>query len=366
MKYLIYLFCLIIFWNCNKKSADKTSQIVPDIKAYKDEIFSNIFKKNTGWIAADGAWSIALDNGKSLWSFGDSYIDNYDVSSNTVPCLFQVRNSALTIDNVNPQNQTLFLGTLIPKSFYKNSNDSKVWLWGGNGYQEKDTVYVFLSEFSQKGAGVFDIGFNKNIIVKLNPTSMKIYTYQNLINTMGIDFSFGVIKEDQYVYIYGSKRVNAFSNELYLARYQGLVPKNWQYFDGSNWVIDISKIKAIDNRIENYSIQKIDKNYVKVFSDLSTKCNEGKKIYFQTSIKPEGPFSNKKELWQIDDLDQGNSPVFYQAHLHPQMTNSKSEVLLTYCINGYSPCVASCKNNRFNPEFYRPRGIRVPIEIFKN
>lgn len=36
-------------------------------------------------------------------------------------------------------------------------------------------------------------------------------------------------------------------------------------------------------------------------------------------------------------------------------------LLITYCVNGYEPCVSNCVNGRMNPDYYRPRAIRLPI-----
>ena len=58
---------------------------------YKDPVFTNYFKTTTGFVAGDGAYSTALNNGKSMWVFGDSYVNNYDPATQSVPCIFDAR-----------------------------------------------------------------------------------------------------------------------------------------------------------------------------------------------------------------------------------------------------------------------------------
>jgi len=41
---------------------------------------------------------------------------------------------------------------------------------------------------------------------------------------------------------------------------------------------------------------------------------------------------------------------------------SEEELLITSCINGYSPCPEPCSDGTANPGYYRPRGIRVPLK----
>ena len=49
--------------------------------------------------------------------------------------------------------------------------------------------------------------------------------------------------------------------------------------------------------------------------------------------------------------------------MHPEFDDKTKELLITYCINGYGNCVNTCINNRFNPDYYRPKAIRVPYKV---
>ncbi|MDQ6763804.1 MAG: hypothetical protein M3015_14410 [Bacteroidota bacterium] len=48
---------------------------------------------------------------------------------------------------------------------------------------------------------------------------------------------------------------------------------------------------------------------------------------------------------------------------HPDCINDKDELLVHYAINDYGPCIVNCINNNFNPEYYRPQAIRVPLHL---
>src|SRR5215469_13863040 len=71
-------------------------------KPYKDTVFTNYFKTQTGFVAGDGAYSTPLSNGKSLWAFGDSYVNDYDVATQSVPCIFDARSTVMLMDISNP------------------------------------------------------------------------------------------------------------------------------------------------------------------------------------------------------------------------------------------------------------------------
>ena len=62
--------------------------------ASKDARFTEFFRRSSGWIAGDGALSVPLSDGRVLWLFGDSHVDDLDPVTGTMPCLFQTRNAA--------------------------------------------------------------------------------------------------------------------------------------------------------------------------------------------------------------------------------------------------------------------------------
>jgi hypothetical protein len=103
--------------------------------------------------------------------------------------------------------------------------------------------------------------------------------------------------------------------------------------------------------------------YLLTSSQFSVGCDQGKEIYMAVSDTPTGPFSPRKKMFTIDDTHQGHYPFFYLPVAHPQFINDKDELLVTYCINGYEPCVPNCNNGRLNPDHYRPRAIRVPLDL---
>jgi hypothetical protein len=68
-------------------------------------------------------------------------------------------------------------------------------------------------------------------------------------------------------------------------------------------------------------------------------------------------------LYTIPDNELGHTPFFYAPALHPEYINSNNEILITYDINTFSTCIPACINNGFNPDYYRPRGLRVPLPL---
>lgn len=361
-----FIVLILILFACDKtpKGVDNNP---PGLKVYKDTVFTNYFKRTSGWVAGDGALSFPLNNGKSLWLYGDSHIDNYDLNTNTVPCLFQVRNAAVSMGITNPADQQTILGTGSPKSTFQVGTDNNFWFWPGMGFTNGDTAFIFQNRLRNTGAGgawAFE-GVDELYVAKMKISTMQVVGYSNLGARNKISFNNGIVKDGNYQYIYGIKN-NGFGNDLIIAR----VPANnfyatWEYYNGSSWNTDITKASKIHAEFtSSFYIFKLKNKYVMLTTQFSVGCDQGKEIYSYTSDNPQGPFTNKKTIWKVDDTLNGHYPFFYIAAAHPEYDNGKDEMLVTYSINGYGDCVNTCINNRMDPNVYRPKAIRVPFKIF--
>ncbi len=315
----------------------------------------------------DGCYSIALTNGKTMWLFGDSYMDDYDAGTKTAPCLFEARNSALLQPSHNNWNWAA-TSTLnnARNTYLQDAAQPGHFLWPGCGYQQKDTVYVFGLNMKNVTGG---LGFAKagdDVWVKIKYPEMKPVSYSYIPGLDSIQFGLGIINDtaNGWIYIYGNK-LKGLGATLYVARFKPANPASgWQFWNGSSWVNNVKQIRPIAEPPSNSNnVTRINNMYVLLSTQFSIQCDNGKYIYASVSSNPNGPFSAPKIIYTITDTVQGHYPFFYLPIAHPQFTNSRNELLVTYSINGYEPCVANCVNNRFNPEYYRPQAIRVPIAI---
>src|SRR5690349_5754228 len=99
-------------------------------KVQKDEVFTDFFRRTSGWTAGDGALSVPLSDGRVLWLFGDSHLDDYDATTGTMPCLFQMRNAGL-LHRKDDLGKVQTLAGSGPgfKSWFKNSTNEDLWFW---------------------------------------------------------------------------------------------------------------------------------------------------------------------------------------------------------------------------------------------
>jgi hypothetical protein len=334
--------------------------------AYKDTDFTNTFRTSEGWIAGDGAFSIPVDRDRSLWLFGDSYMDCYDQASGTVPCLFQARNAALLMGKTDPSMKTTLRNSSGERTLFTVGSDSKHWFWPLTGFTHKDTIYVFQTRIrSTPEGGMWGFeGVDSNYVAKILVSDLSQISYSLLPSRKGITFGTSFLEKGRFMYVYGIKW-NGFGNDLFVARFRkGDIYSEWTYFDGEKWTYDINKIRKIHSEFTaSFYLTRVRSRFILLTTEFSVGCDQGKNIFSSSARKPWGPFTGKHSVWQVDDTLNGHYPFFYAVAAHPEYGNGKKELLITYCINSYGDCLETCINNRMNPDMYRPRAIRVPFRM---
>jgi hypothetical protein len=333
---------------------------------YKDPAFTEFFRRTNGIVATDGAFSVPLSDGRVLWLFGDSYVDCY--RDGTIPCLFQVRNAGMLHHKDNLQKVQPLIGKHAGiKSLFKNSTAEDPWFWPVSGFQHSNIVYVYLTSLKKRGSG--NLGFartGQDYWAKMKFPELEAIDYVPLPATNTIDFGTGFIYDPaaSHTYAYGQKR-DGMTLNIFLARFPTATPEtNWTFWNGTNWSANPADASPVASQpATSISVCKVKDKFLLTSSQFSIACDQGKEIYISISDKLTGPFSARKRIFTIDDTHQGHYPFFYLPVAHPQFINAKNEILVTYCINNYEPCVPACNKGRANPDHYRPRAIRVPLNL---
>ncbi|MCW3094306.1 MAG: hypothetical protein JWP81_5375 [Ferruginibacter sp.] len=375
MKLFIYILLISVCLSKTSKVSFIRSQGNETPGVYKDTIVTGFFKRTTGCIAGDGGYSVPLTNNRVMWLMGDSHIDDYNATTATVPCLFQVRNTALLqpLNDWNNKHTSTLTGTVEGlKSFLKNQPNDSFFIWPGAGIVLKNTLYVYCNSLKNSGTGAFGFAAGGNdLMAQINLQGLKTKVYNLLPDFEGINFGVGFIKDAQskWVYAYGQKYIpSKMECDLYVARFTIDNPlSGWQFWDGSTWKSMVRNATIIARQTGvsgTFHISRINNKILLLSSQLSINCDSGTEIYSATAHNFYGPFTERKMIYAIEERLEGHSPFFYAVIAHPEYINNKNELLVTYAINGYGTCVPDCNSNRMDPEVYRLQAIRVPCSIF--
>ena len=349
-----------------------------EAQARKDPAFTEFFRRKTGWTAGDGALSIPLSDDRVLWLFGDSHVDDFDARTRTIPCLFQARNAGLLqgapevrgqkpeISKQPQSDRTLVRKGPGSRSWLARADAIDEWFWPLSGFQNGEVVYIYLSALTRSGVGgMWDFrSTGHDYWAKVKFPEMEPIEYSTLPSFHGITFGNGFVTEDDYTYAFGGRQ-KGDASDVYVARFRSANPESeWSFWDEEHWNSNVTNASAIARGAStSIHVCKVRNKFLLTTSALSVACDQGKEIYMSTSSHPIGPFSPRKKVFTIDDCYRGHYPFFYFPIAHPEFINSQDELLVTYSINGYEPCVSSCVKGRAIPDHYRPKAIRVPLEL---
>jgi hypothetical protein len=281
-------------------------------------------------------------------------------------CLFQCRNAGMS--SRLDLNDTRTLAGSGPgfRSWFKVSTNVNEWAWPLCGFQEGKTVYVYLAEMERAGTGgLFDFkSSGQDYWARLDAGDLHIVSFIPLQQFGQISFGNGFVRSGGFIYAFAGKQ-KGLAAQVFVARFKPAdLDKPWAFWDGRNWQRDVNRLQAVA-RTPSTSVHvcKVGDTFVISSSEFSIACDQGRGISVLTSRSATGPFSRPKKVYEIPDRYQGHSPFFYFPILHPEFVNSGNEILLTYSINNYEPCVVTCVNGKSIPDNYRPKAARVPLEL---
>jgi len=344
--------------------------------AYFDSTFTGYFRINSnGWTAGDATISVPLPDKRVLWLFGDSYIVNVDTSTNTLPCLFQVRNCMMVQDSVNLSHFKTIIDstqTGVNRSTFKLKLNDTTLLWPGHGYVWKDTVYLFMERYSNSNMGLY----YGEYIAKLHYPDLHLVGIYPVQMNRQYYFGRAVIADTtfQTLYIYGNL-LNWIVWEPVLARCNiNHVQGPWEYYSATGWtpLILASQPISTDPVSPGFSVFPYGNKYFLVTQENGyLTCGLGREIYSYESDAPEGPFINKTLLYTEESKFNNQYLLTYNAQAHPFCTVN-NELLIGYNVNdkvdttSANPCPSECVNiwtDRLDADSYRPKFIRVPMGI---
>jgi hypothetical protein len=303
-----------------------------------------------------------------LWLFGDSHVDDLDAAG-TMPCLFQTRNAGLVHRKGDLENVRTLVGEGPGfRSWFKHPDDAEAWFWPLSGFESGKVVYVYLSALRKTGAGGlwgFE-GTGQDYWAKIALPDLASVSYARLPALNGIGFGVGFVTEGGFTYAFGSKGAG-LAGEVFVARFKAGSPETgWGFWDGREWSANPTNARVIAKGTStSIHVCKVRERFLLTSSAFSVACDQGKEIFVASSASPTGPFSRPRKVFTVDDVYQGHHPFFYFPILHPDFINEAGEILLTYSINGYEPCVSACVNGRAVPDHYRPKAVRVPLKLLE-
>lgn len=340
-KIVSFSLFLCLFFSCKKQIENipaNNSTTSPDEKyspfanfntsaaTYFDSIFT---RYGGGFTGGDVAYSHVLPDGRSVWLFGDSFLDTVYPDRHRPRTSF-IHNMMVVTDTLGGFT-TLHGGTIEDPLPFFEAADPDQFYWPTCAFinKNKTQLYVLLIRVEENGeGGIFGFDIKGNDIAVLSLPDLTLKRIVPFSEGNFIDWSCATLEEDDgFIYLYGveSTKRNKF---MHVARTKSSGPLNkFEFYNGSSWVSDTTQsVRLIGGMSEQFTVFKSMGKYYLLSEGNLLSPN----IYLYDAASPVGPFSNRRKIYTAPQA--GGNIIAYNATAHPQFTNNDS-LLVGYNVN---------------------------------
>jgi len=352
--------------------------------------WTSLFVRNSGWFGADGIYSIPLNGNdkpgnhtKTLLIFSDTMIGDV-VNDIPQPGYVLVHNTCAYVDGVPPNDHIQFIYAKDkdgkPKTMFSPNTPlagPKDFYWLGDGFVNPANGKTYINAFKVKwlkdnDAFAFDEHGTSLIIIPKGskppftnhqqkdtplfipgktPDDYGVLGSAVFVNTK----SAGAPNPDGYIYVYGTrpKHLSLLVARVLPQDYENF--SKWRYWDGKNWVADISRIAEVTNRVSHeLSVSPLpDGRYALVFQTDGLGNNVGLRL----GLSPQGPFGPVINLYTTPENSENKNLIPYNAKVHTNLSKP-DELLISYNVISLD----FFNDIKKMGHHYHPRFIRVKLQ----
>ncbi|HET8962926.1 MAG TPA: DUF5005 domain-containing protein [Chitinophagales bacterium] len=318
--------------------------------------FNNFFTRyGNGWTGGDATYSCLLPDGRTVWMFGDSFLDTVHADRSRPPSGL-VRNVFMI--QKGKKFKTLVSGSIDePEAFVNTPDPDNAWYWPGDATVIDDNLFVFMEYFIRTGAGAWDFEYQRTDLVKFSLPDLSEVSRTTVWEGGDVIFGAAILEWEDYIYIYGAESFS-FTKYAHLAR----VPADniyaaWEYFNGVSWQDTFPEDEGRLVKANGFPVD-VSAQYSVVYLDgkfnlLTQEGFLGPKIHSYFSTSPTGPWKKKTLVYETPDFD--GDVWTYNAFMHPQFINPATGAILV----SYNTNAANFFDLFSNADYYRPYFIWV-------
>jgi hypothetical protein len=327
------------------------------------------FRTDRHFAGADAAYSIELSPTKSLWLFGDTFVETSgQASADRKKCLM-VRNS-IALDNPQKSNSQPRFYLKRPAFFTPSSGN---FYWPGDGILRGEKLYLFMHETENAPKKPPPYQFNPltdHLLVVQNPQAEPQTWRVNDIRlgnrASQIQIGIACVQDGEYLYIYCANSACGFGlnkNPTALARIrltdlescavakaQSPIEKMQWYSNG--WQEKREFLSTLfEDGASEMTVTRVTglKGFFAFYLPFGNKA-----LMMRHADRPEGPWSLPEVACALPAASR--DMIYYSAKAHPEYKLASGEVLLTYCSN--SSLLSKLMSDK---NLYFPQAVRVKL-----
>lgn len=338
-----------------------------------------VFPDKDGWYGGDGAYSIKLDDQRTLWLFGDTFVAPEEGRKDRIN-MDVILGTTLAISTCSSDNEFKIQYHLKKKNgkFVSSFGDNE-WLWPQDPFMANGVLYIPFIEvtLANREGDVFNFKISGHKFARVkdfssdNPNTW-IFDYIDLATAIQPEisaFAATSVVYENYVYFYPLYNYSK-GNVHVLGNILARIPVSMidkpagavDYFTkNGTWEneLDPEKVKVVlDASVSELSVRyhPTTKKWIAVYLSVQ---NKGNKLLYQTADAPEGPWS-KPEFSEVNipEVDP-QSPLYdknnfcYAGKEHIEFSRDKN-LVVTYVCNSFEDMEKPDSFIRRNLFLYRP------------
>lgn len=335
---------------------------------------NNFYKRTTGWIGADGAYSIPLTKERTLWTYGDTWIGVIKKGKRIKPKMI---NNTVSIQSFgsNDQSKMDFYwpgGMKKPRSVWIPGH-AKDYYWPADGACVEGKLFLFLHKIRTNKKLPMPFQFETigdDLSVVSNPLDPPANWKKKKIvlsnDSKTINYATACMVDGDYLYVYSNypkAKRDLCPHPLIVSRIlkKELAKSNLDsmehYLEDGTWSSEFKNPKVLFfDAAPEMTVRAVKDvgGYIALYMPPLTK-----KIVLRFSKKPEGPFS--KELLVYDCPEKEDSIILYSAKMHQELVNETmpaGTLIVTYCRN-----TRGMQEHIDKPEIYFPQALKVELDL---
>ena len=372
---IFIIFAALLFSSCKKE----TIQPMPTPTPVTTSVCTASFPVSQGWLGADGATSVEISNGKSLWIFGDSFIGTTSAQiARTGAPLIHNTIGISTCSGSGSAGMQYYWGSnssnSSPTPFFVNATSGH-WYWVADAANVSGSIYITLMDVSSTGGGGgFGFQVNGITLAKISnpmasPSSWSV-TYNTLTTSPGFypGAAMTLDSSGQYLLLYtlydgGNSSLSPKPVVLTRIPVSGLATPSTsiQYLNSSGvWINGMPATLASAKQVMPAGQTEFTVRYhsslgkwVAVMTNPPAFSNNAVTL---TASAPEGPWSSPTSAYSFSEMSQSGVWCYASKDHIDFPSSSSSDLMMTYVCNDTS--LASVISNL---NIYFPKMVNITI-----
>ncbi len=352
--------------------------------AVPDQALTRMFRLSTQWSGADGACSVPIDEDTTVWFFGDTFIrkQNDGAKSKSKSGLkdtaasFDFVNNTVGVQKIKSPKMSFFWrkGSTGSHSLLNSrAVGNKSYYWPGDGFVLDEKLFVVNKVIFPrvvKEAGDFGFEWRSDDLLQITnagtaPTKWRWKSVALPENQRTALMGTALLLKDDFAYFYSSLQKFARGPAVHPTGVARIPQKSllamdmskFEFWNGQKWVPDINEANIIfEDGASEMTVTQVEGEPYLVTTYMAPMSSD---ICMRFARKPEGPWSDPIKVYQCPEHMEvvlGRRTSAYSAKAHPELAQSKDEIVVSYC-----PNPGEMKHYLARPDLYYPRIIRVTL-----